>query len=334
MEFSQSIRKAGSSLKRQWFIGLDRLAAAKPEDVIRWLYRSSLFLFTGIIFYYVIGMIAVHKIDDNLNFKIEDESLTANQSRSVAIVASLIKREVKDHQWVANDPFFYPTSLLDNMTNYQLGMIEAFSRFGIALTDHLSRTRGASEGNTNLENARGSLVYSPTRWRWDNSIIPTTPVEDEYMKAHDLLLKYNSELANGTAIFDRRSDNLLATLDGIASEIGASSGTLQKRIAKHGFLIDAIADDEFYKIKGRLYGYYMILRELKKDFANVIEEKRLGKLYDDMLEDLEDGAKLDPFAVMNMSPDGLAWPNHLAAQGFYLLRARTQLREITDSLLK
>jgi len=126
----------------------------------------------------------------------------------------------------------------------------------------------------------------------------------------------------------------LATLDGIASEIGASSGTLQKRIAKHGFLIDAIADDEFYKIKGRLYGYYMILRELKKDFANVIEEKRLGKLYDDMLEDLEDGAKLDPFAVMNMSPDGLAWPNHLAAQGFYLLRARTQLRETTDSLLK
>jgi len=27
-------------------------------------------------------------------------------------------------------------------------------------------------------------------------------------------------------------------------------------------------------------------------------------------------------------------PNHLAAQGFYLLRARTQLREITAILLR
>jgi hypothetical protein len=27
-------------------------------------------------------------------------------------------------------------------------------------------------------------------------------------------------------------------------------------------------------------------------------------------------------------------PNHLAAQGFYLLRARTQLEEITDILQK
>ncbi len=31
---------------------------------------------------------------------------------------------------------------------------------------------------------------------------------------------------------------------------------------------------------------------------------------------------------------GWLWPNHLTAQGFYLLRARTQLRELTNILLK
>ena len=38
--------------------------------------------------------------------------------------------------------------------------------------------------------------------------------------------------------------------------------------------------------------------------------------------------------VMNGAPDGLLFPSHLAAQGFYVLRARAQLREITNVLLK
>jgi len=50
----------------------------------------------------------------------------------------------------------------------------------------------------------------------------------------------------------------------------------------------------------------------------------------------EDGiaAQLDPWVVWNGYPDALLIPNHLLAQGFYLLRARTQLREITNILLK
>jgi hypothetical protein len=43
---------------------------------------------------------------------------------------------------------------------------------------------------------------------------------------------------------------------------------------------------------------------------------------------------LDPLIVVNSEPDGLVAPSHLAVQGFYLLRARTRLREITNILLK
>ena len=38
--------------------------------------------------------------------------------------------------------------------------------------------------------------------------------------------------------------------------------------------------------------------------------------------------------IVNGKPDGQLQPNHLAVQGFYLLRARTQLREISNILLK
>jgi hypothetical protein len=38
--------------------------------------------------------------------------------------------------------------------------------------------------------------------------------------------------------------------------------------------------------------------------------------------------------VVNGDPAGQLLPSHLAAQGFFLLRARTQLKEVTNILLK
>jgi len=47
-----------------------------------------------------------------------------------------------------------------------------------------------------------------------------------------------------------------------------------------------------------------------------------------------EGASLSPLIVINGAPGALVQPNHLTTQGFYLLRARTQLEEITDILQK
>ena len=78
----------------------------------------------------------------------------------------------------------------------------------------------------------------------------------------------------------------------------------------------------------------MILDALGRDFAQVIKERNLQKSWDEMIATLRKAALLDPLVVMNGSPDAQFQPNHLAAQGFYLLRARTQLREISNILLK
>ena len=53
-----------------------------------------------------------------------------------------------------------------------------------------------------------------------------------------------------------------------------------------------------------------------------------------MMESFRKAALLDPWVVINGDPDAQFQPNHLATQGFYLLRARTQLREISNILLK
>ncbi len=134
-------------------------------------------------------------------------------------------------------------------------------------------------------------------------------------------------------MFERRADALLATLDHVAADIGSSSASIDRQVREHG-VIDFYADDLFYAVKGRLYAYYLVLRGLAADFDNVIVERDLGPAWDEMLASFRIAATLDPGVIVNGAPDGQLLPSHLAAQGFYLLRARTQLREITNILLK
>ena len=70
------------------------------------------------------------------------------------------------------------------------------------------------------------------------------------------------------------------------------------------------------------------------DFENVIRERNLTNAWNGTVETFRIAAQLEPLIVWNGYPDGLMVPNHLAAQGFYLLRARIQLRELTAILLK
>ena len=127
----------------------------------------------------------------------------------------------------------------------------------------------------------------------------------------------------------------LATLDRIGADMGSASAQLDRRIETGGGLIfDRTSDDVFYRVKGRMYGYYMVLKGLGKDFDAVIRDKELTSAWEQMLGSFRIAATLDPLVISNCSPDAQLCPSHLAAQGFYLLRSRTQLQEVSNILLK
>ena len=292
-------------------------------------------LLVCIVLYYLVGAIVMHDIDDDPNFQAVGEP--EGGSHAVAVTAALIDREVDTNFWTANDPFFYPSALLDNMPNYQQGIVYALSRFTIEMADQIGRTRGSSEVDGDLDKAAGLLKYPGNVWVFDlsTSFLPTPASETQYRAASRSLKAYNDRLAAGQAIFERRSDNLIATLDRIASDLGSASATLDQHLAKkRPLFIDTKVDDIFYGVKGRLYGYAILLRELGRDFDGVIKDRQLRPAWDQMMQSLNQAAILDPVVVMNGAPDGAYFPSHLAVQGFYLLRARTQLREITNILMK
>ncbi|MDP1626048.1 DUF2333 family protein [Parvibaculum sp.] len=301
------------------------------------LWRAAAAIVIVILLYYPIGMLIVHTVDDDPDFAPSAADLQPGGSEAVAYAVALIDREVNENAWTANDPFFMPGFMLDNMPNFQQGIMSALARFGFELTDQLGRTRGSSEADSDLQRAAGLLQYPGNVWIWNPSVslAPRASSESQYREARRRLMNYNTRLAAGSANYDIRADNLLATIERFAADLGSSSALIDRHLTEDaGSLFDSGADDVFYLTKGKLYGYYMILKGLGTDFAPIIKERNLQKPWNEMVESFRKAALLDPWVVMNGAPDAQFQPNHLAMQGFYLLRARTQLREISNILLK
>lgn len=314
-----------------------RLKTGEGVLTWRWARRIVLGVIVVLALYYPLGSILDHQINDDLAFA--PVSVPPGGSHAVAAASALLTREVDETGWVANTPPFASNALLKyggNMMNFQIGITTAIGIVSVELRDQIGRQRGSSSADPDLQQAASDIQYDPERWIWRlGRILPEASAEDQYKSARDHLVAYNQRLAAGEAVFDRRSDNLLAVLDRIALDLGASSAQLEEQIAagRH-VVIDRKADKLLYNVKGRAYAYLMILRGLRVDFADVIDDRSVADLYDEMLALLERAAAIRPLITQNGAPEGVLANNHLAVQGFYLMRARTKLREITDILAK
>jgi len=170
-----------------------------PGSGRRWLRRSkwiALAVLVVLLLYYPVGMIIVHKINDDPGFDVAD--VPQGASKAVALAAALIDREVNQTSWPANDPFFMPGYALDNMPNYQHGIQQALARFSIEMADQLGRSRGSASADPDLQDARGFLNYPPDVWYVSSASIAANS-ETQYKDARRKLLSYNTRLAAGNA---------------------------------------------------------------------------------------------------------------------------------------
>ncbi len=301
----------------------------------RWLRRSkwvALAILVVVLLYYPVGMIIVHQVNDEPDFSAG--TVQQGQSQAVALATALIQREVVETSWPANDPFFMPGYALDNMPNFQRGIQQALARFAIEMADQIGRSRGSANADDDLKKAAGLLNQAPDTWYVSGGSIAANS-ETQYKEAMVRLANYNTRLAAGRAVFEPRSDNLIGTLDRIGKDLGAASNALDQEIDLYsGDWFDLQADNVFYFNKGLLYANALLLRDLGADFKNVLDERGAGTIWERMVSSMVEGATLQPLVVINGSPSALVEPNHLASQGFYLLRARTQLEEVVDILRK
>lgn len=302
-------------------------AASRPA----WWWLAPLAV-AAVAGYVVVGMALAHVIDDDVEFG--PGTVDSSQSRAVAIAARLVFREVDQHKWTANDPFYLPSWWLDNMPAFQQGIVAAIARFTAALAQVSDRGQGPAP---ELERAAGLLKYPGTVWKFDPSTswAPTASSEKMYRNAARNLVEFNRALAAGEPGFDRHAAALVTVVAVIGRDLGAISGDIDSHLAEsHSALFDTRADDVFYATKGKVYAYGLLLREIGGDYAQVLTDRELAVLWRQMVDALRAAAALEPAIVLNGAPDGTLVPSHLTAQGFYLLRARAILSEIAEKLAR
>ena len=264
-------------------------------------------------------------------------------SAIATVTADLIDFNVNQNQWISSMILYKlgffgldwdDTPFFDNKASFQRGINQAVRRTTVELVDTLGRVRGTSQVDADLQSARGNMQFDEYTWYlgW-NPPGPKTPTPTYYRSAIKSLRAFNKRLAACQVTFDARADNLIQFIDRIANDIGSTSAILKDRAENHhNGWFDFRADDRFWFAYGQLYGYYGLLSAAQADFDDVIKEKKLTPLWDNMLAQLRSALKIQPFIVANGREDGWIVPSHLTTMGFYVLRVRSNLVDIMSVL--
>ncbi|MDM8553422.1 DUF2333 family protein [Desulfococcaceae bacterium HSG7] len=248
------------------------------------------------------------------------------------------------HRWLPNDFILYPTTLLDNPQNFQLGELEALRYATRVLRDKLSRLRTTDKLDKDCEAVFVLFSNDPLKW-W----LPSA--EGKYKSGLRHLEKYRNRLVNDNAKFYPRADNLIELLDQFCSLLGGVNTrlshapvedkvTLSEETAGDEFtdgeeFVDIhIAwwqiDNNFYYARGVAYVIKQALEAVEHDFDNVLKIKKADELMRKTIHLLEK-AQLEPLIIMNGDRNGI-FANHSLILQSVLEDSRQKMRSIQTML--
>lgn len=285
-----------------------------------------------VFLYYPLGGLFVEDIDTNTEYEINTNN--PEQSAVISMNAFLINREVHEKMWTPNLPFFFPSYFLDNMPNFQMGIISAISNITSAMAKKIEKPIAKNE-ELHLVEAAKLLKYPGTIWMFsaENSLVPVPSANSQYKRARKHLLKYNQELLDGSNVFYKNSADLAYFLKRIGADLSKNSYGLEVRIREESSsLFDTKADDLFFEAKGKVYAYYLILRALGSDYKDVLVMNNVYQTWTQLLKNLEDAALLSPLWIRNGELDSLLAANHLQTMAYYELKAAAYCKKIVDEL--
>lgn len=274
-----------------------------------------------LVLYYGIGSWATDNIDKTL---IVNQTKPEKGLALVDSAAKLITREVDDHMWTPNLPFVFPGYILDNMPQYQLGIIKSLQTVIKVLADNYD--------SQEINKASELLNYPGNVWllsKTENlALAPSSGAQ--YRRARKALLRFNEE----TQIAKAAPNKILITiLQKISANLAIMMSGLENQVRENSSdWLDNKADNVFYYNQGQLYGFYVIFKALAEDFEPQILAAGQYEKWTSLNKTLENGFLLNPAVVRNGEPDSLTAPNHLLAIGYYITKADLQLNKIINML--
>lgn len=330
MQFGQTVRRWSAHLQALMadLRVRGRLGALKQAGPLP---RLMGLVLLGLVAYYGIGALLMNAIDDNPAFGLDETVAVAGQSRTVALADALLDRELNGHGWVANDPFFLPTVLLDNMANYQIGLVAGLASQTNALAGAL-KARGAPDSE--LEAAAERLAKPGTVWVWDwsRALGFLGRSENQYREGLLALQGYNKALEKGESRLPTDGAFLALLVAKMADDLAGEAAALETAAAAAPALFAGRVDDAFYRAKGFAYASLILSNGLAQDFAAPLGAAKVSESWQAARQALTRAATFSPLIIMNGAPGGVLLPSHPLAQGYFLLDSARHLQAVAATL--
>jgi len=246
--------------------------------------------------------------------------------------------------WMPND-LFWPTVFLDNMPNFQIGVLEVVRYNVRVLRDNLSRMRTTDKLDPDAEAAFTALSNDPYKWWFPSA-------ESKWKLANTHLTAYDRNLLSGKSNFFARADNLVELLNQYLSLMGGVNTRLinaprdikttlaveeEKGKISPTTMVDIDIpwrqiDDNFYYAQGVAYALHQSFKAIRTDFIDVLADKNSLQLADKILEVLG-RCQFEPLIVFNGDP-GSIFANHSLNLSGVFNDARQKINSLTVALMQ
>ena len=244
-----------------------------------------------------------------------------------------------------------PGVWLDNITNWEFGVLVQVRDMSRALRKDFSRSQSQSQEDPDLALAEPQFNFDNNSW-----LFPAT--ESEYKKGIKALIRYQNRLADrevNDAQFYARADNLRNWLGDIETRLGSLSQRLSASVGKKRINTDLAGeseasqstptpdevevktpwleiDDVFYEARGTSWALIHILRAIEVDFGDTLQKKNARVSLRQIIRELEGTqASLNSPIILNGSGFGL-FANHSLVMASYIARANAAIIDLRELL--
>lgn len=248
--------------------------------------------------------------------------------------------------YLSND--IYPPSIwLDNMPNFEFGVLMQARDLGRVLRNNYSRSQSQSTENPALAIAEPALHYTSDQW-----LFPST--QRKLREAQNALADYRSglvSLENSDAQFYARADNLSEWLGLVELRLGNLSQRLSASVGQTRINTDLAGepaaeastprdstivvktawielDDIFFEARGSAWALLQFMAAAQVDFDGVLTDKNAVVSLQQVIRELE-GA-LDPIrspVILNGGGYGF-FANHSLVLASYISRAHSAVIDL------
>lgn len=244
-----------------------------------------------------------------------------------------------------------PSVFLDNIPNWEFGVIVQVRDFSRALRKDFSRSQSQSVQDKDLEIAEPQFHFDNDSWA-----VPST--ESAYREAIDAIESYSIRLANPIqtkAQFYARADNLRTWLMDVETRLGSLSQRLSSSVGRPRLNTDLAGDsaatqstkapkeeiiktswfeidDVFYEARGSAWALLHLLKAVEVDFQPVLEKKNALISLRQIIRELEATQEtvMSPM-ILNGSGFGMT-ANHSLVMASYISRANAAIIDLRGLL--